>query len=314
MMAQQKALPLIERLPPVRGRLTANAPLSAITWFRVGGPAEVLFRPEDREDLLAFLAGKPRDVPVTVIGVGSNLLVRDGGIPGVVLRLARGFAEIRVEGEEVEAGAAALDVNVAKVAADAGLAGLEFLVGVPGTIGGAARMNAGAYGSELKDVLLWVEAADGQGRVHRLTPAELQLGYRSSGLPADWVVLKARLQARAGEPAEIQARMAEITAQRGATQPVRSRTGGSTFANPPGARAWELIDAAGCRGLRLGGAQVSELHCNFLINTGTATAADLEALGEEVRRRVKRVCGIKLRWEIKVIGLPANGLPGGGAA
>jgi len=308
MMAQEKPLPsLLERLPPVRGRLTAGAPLSAITWFRVGGPAEVLFRPADREDLLAFLAAKPADVPVTVIGVGSNLLVRDGGVPGVVLRLARGFAEILVEGEEVEAGAAALDVNVAKVAADAGLAGLEFLVGVPGTIGGAARMNAGAYGSELKDVVVWVEAADAQGRVHRLAPAELGLAYRSSGLPPNWVVLKARLRGRPDELSSIQARMQAITAQRGATQPVRSRTGGSTFANPPGARAWELIDAAGCRGLKIGGAQVSELHCNFLINTGTATAADLEALGEEVRRRVKRVTGIKLRWEIKVIGLPAGG-------
>ncbi len=307
MMAQQKVIPLIERLSPVRGRLSVEAPLSTITWFRVGGPAEVLFRPEDRADLLAFLAAKPPEVPVTVIGVGSNLLVRDGGIAGVVLRLARGFAEILVEGEEVEAGAAALDVNVAKVAADAGLGGLEFLVGVPGTIGGAARMNAGAYGSELKDVLVWVEAADARGGVHRLTPAELQLGYRSSGLPADWVVLKARLRGRPAELSDIQARMAAISEQRGATQPVRSRTGGSTFANPPGARAWELIDAAGCRGLRIGGAQVSELHCNFLINTGSATAADLEALGEEVRRRVKRVTGIKLRWEIKVIGQPLAG-------
>lgn len=313
MMAQTKPPPrLLDRLPPVRGRLTPDAPLSAITWFRVGGPAEVLFRPADREDLLAFLAAKPADVPVTVIGVGSNLLVRDGGVPGVVLRLARGFADIAVEGEEVEAGAAALDVNVAKVAADAGLAGLEFLVGVPGTIGGAVRMNAGAYGGELKDAVVWVEAADPQGRVHRLTPAELNLGYRSSGLPPDWIVLKARLRGRPDELAAIRARMEAITSQRGASQPVRSRTGGSTFANPPGARAWELIDAAGCRGLKLGGAQVSELHCNFLINTGTATAADLEALGEEVRRRVKRVTGIKLRWEIKVIGVPAAG-PGGAA-
>jgi len=304
-MAQEKPMPaLLERLPPVRGRLTPGAALSAITWFRVGGPAEVLFRPADREDLLAFLAAKPAEVPVTVIGVGSNLLVRDGGVPGVVLRLARGFAEILVEGEEVEAGAAALDVNVAKVAADAGLGGLEFLVGVPGTIGGAVRMNAGAYGSELKHVVVWVEAADAGGRVHRLTPGELNLGYRSSGLPPDWIVLKARLRGRPDELSGIQARMAAITAQRGASQPVRSRTGGSTFANPPGARAWELIDAAGCRGLRIGGAQVSELHCNFLINTGSATAADLEALGEEVRRRVKRVTGIELRWEIKIIGVP----------
>ena len=307
MMAAARTVPLIERLPAVRGRLSADAPLAQLTWFRVGGPAEVLFRPEDREDLLAFLAAKPADVPVTVIGVASNLLVRDGGIPGVVVRLARGFAAIAAEGEEIEAGAAALDLNVAKVAAEAGIGGLEFLCGVPGTLGGAVRMNAGAYGRELKDVLLWAEVADTRGRVRRLDAAALELSYRHSAVQPGEVVLAVRLKGRREEPAAIQARMQEIQQSRSATQPIRSRTGGSTFANPPGAKAWELIEAAGCRGLTLGGAQVSEQHCNFLINTGSATAADLENLGEEVRRRVKRVTGIELRWEIRIVGERGRG-------
>ncbi|MEX2297373.1 MAG: UDP-N-acetylmuramate dehydrogenase [Dongiaceae bacterium] len=302
--------PLIERLPPVRGRLTENAPLTGITWFRVGGTAEIMFRPADRADLLAFLADLPAGVPVIAIGVGSNLLVRDGGVPGVVLRLGRGFAGIETTGTRVTAGAAALDINVATQAADAGIAGLEFLSGVPGTIGGAMRMNAGAYGTELSDRLVAGEIVDGDGKLRRLTRDEFGFGYRHCALPADTIFLSATLEGSEGDPAAIRARMAEIRNAREASQPIRTRTGGSTFANPrdgSGRKAWELIDAAGCRGLKLGGAQVSELHCNFLINTGNATAADLEALGEEVRRRVRAHEGVELEWEIRRIGVPANG-------
>nr|WP_208539318.1 UDP-N-acetylmuramate dehydrogenase [Algihabitans albus] len=302
---------LLDRLPPVRGRYSENADLARITWFRVGGPAEVSFRPADRADLRAFLAAKPADVPVTVIGVGSNLLVRDGGVPGVVLRLGRDFARMRrAEGDEpegaaLEVGAASLDLMVAKAAAEAGLAGLEFLCGVPGTIGGALRMNAGAYGRELKDALIWAEALDPRGELHRLSPADMGLSYRKSSVPADWIFLGCRLRGQVGDPAEIQTRMREIQESREESQPIRTRTGGSTFKNPPGEKAWQLIDAAGCRGLTVGGAQVSEKHCNFLINTGTATAADIEALGEEVRSRVKAQSGIELEWEIRRIGIAA---------
>jgi UDP-N-acetylmuramate dehydrogenase len=310
-MAAQQHTPLIDRLPAVRGRLSENAPLAGITWFRVGGPAEVMFRPADRDDLLDFLKAKPAEVPVHVLGVASNVLIRDGGLPGVTLRLGRGFADIGAEDGDIVCGAAALDVNVATTAKLAAIAGLEFLSGVPGTIGGAVRMNAGAYGKEIKDVLLWAEAADPQGRVHRLTPDELKFEYRRSALPADWICLGARLQGTPGDAAEIEARMKEIQSQRADSQPIRSRTGGSTFKNPPGHKAWQLIDAAGCRGLKLGGAMVSDKHCNFLINTGTATAADLENLGEEVRRRVKQNSGIELEWEIRRLGLPASD---GGAA
>ena len=298
---------LLDRLPPVRGRYSTNADLANITWFRVGGPAEVSFRPADRDDLLDFLAAKPQDVPLTVIGVGSNLLVRDGGVPGVVLRLGRPFAEMRRgEGATLDVGAACLDLTVAKAAAEASLAGLEFLCGVPGTIGGALRMNAGAYGRELKDALIWAEAADPGGRVHRLSPEDMGLTYRKSAVPKDWIFLGCRLRGEAGDPAVIQARMREIQDSRESSQPIRTRTGGSTFKNPPGEKAWQLIDAAGCRGLQIGGAQVSEKHCNFLINTGTATAADIEALGEEVRRRVKMQSGIELEWEIRRIGVPRS--------
>jgi UDP-N-acetylmuramate dehydrogenase len=308
-MAAQQSTPLIDRLPAVRGRLTANAPLSGITWFRVGGPAEVMFRPADRDDLLDFLKVKPADVPVTVLGVASNVLIRDGGLPGVTLRLGRGFAEVTAEGSDILCGAAVLDVNVARSAKQAGIAGLEFLSGVPGTIGGALRMNAGAYGKETKDVLVWAEAADAAGEVHRLSNAELKFAYRRSALPEDWVCLGARLAGVSGDPAAIDARMKEIQDQRADSQPIRSRTGGSTFKNPPGYKAWQLIDAAGCRGLTIGGAMVSEKHCNFLINTGEATAADLENLGVEVRRRVKAASGVELDWEIKRLGLPAGGAP-----
>jgi UDP-N-acetylmuramate dehydrogenase len=252
-------------------------------------------------------------VPVTVIGVGSNLLVRDGGVPGVVIRLGRGFADIHADGDEVVSGAAALDVNVARVALDARLAGLEFLSGIPGTIGGAVRMNAGAFGGELREILISAEAIDLDGNVHTLTPGDLGFTYRHSELPDDWIVTSARLKGRAGDAADIAQRMDEIRATREDSQPVRVRTGGSTFKNPnvpeaKGRKAWQLIDAAGCRGLTRGGAMVSEKHCNFLINTGTATAADIEALGEEVRRRVFQQSGVVLEWEIQRIGVPAGAL------
>jgi UDP-N-acetylmuramate dehydrogenase len=312
MMAAPVMTPLIERLPAVRGRLTANAPLAGITWFRVGGPAEVMFRPADLDDLVAFLGGKPADTPVTVIGVGSNLLVRDGGVPGVVIRLGRGFAAISALGTAIATGAAALDVNVASVARDGGIGGLEFLVGVPGTIGGALRMNAGAYGRDMADVTVSATAVDLKGRLHRLEPAALGFSYRSSSVPQDWIFVSAELAGRADDPAAIAGCMRKIQAEREASQPIRTRTGGSTFANPAGAasgggRAWELIDAAGCRALRRGGAMVSEKHCNFLINTGVATAADIEALGEEVRRRVEENSGVLLAWEIQRIGVAERG-------
>lgn len=313
MAAAMRPQRLIERLPAVRGRLTENAPLAGITWFRVGGPAEVMFRPADRDDLVAFIANKPADVPATVIGVGSNLLVRDGGVPGVVIRLGRGFADIAIDGTTVQAGAAALDLNVALSTRDAGVAGLEFLSGIPGTIGGALRMNGGAYGKEMKDVTVSAEALDPAGRVHRLSLAELGFTYRHCGVAEDWIFLSAELAGAPDAPKAIAARMQEIQTKREDTQPIRTRTGGSTFANPRGPeaggrRAWELIDGAGCRGLTRGGAVVSEKHCNFLINTGNATAADLEGLGEEVRRRVFEMFGVTLEWEIRRIGVPAGGV------
>lgn len=293
---------LIDRLPRPRGRLTADAPLGPQTWFATGGPAEVLFRPADVEDLAAFLAALPADVPVTVLGVGSNVIVRDGGIRGVVIRLLRGFTGIAVEGREVVAGAGAPDLNVALTAREHALAGLEFLSGIPGTIGGAFPTNAGAYGSELADVLVSAEAVDRTGRIFSVTPAELGLSYRHSAAPPDWIFTSARLRAAPGDQIAITRRIAEIDAARAGSQP-RSRTGGSTFANPPGHKAWELIDRAGCRGLRVGGAQVSEKHTNFLINTGAATASDIERLGEEVRRRVLEQSGVRLEWEIRRLGV-----------
>lgn len=293
---------LAERTPVLRGRVTANADLAKTSWFRVGGPAEVLVRPADEDDLIAFLQQRPA-APITVLGVTSNVLIRDGGIPGYVLKLGRGFASIRHEGTDVIAGAAALDVNIARYAAAAGIGGLEFLVGVPGTLGGALRMNAGAYGSEIRDVLVEAHALDVNGNRLVLDPSAMQLGYRHCGAPRDLVFTGARLRGVPADPAVVEARMAAIQAQREATQPIRSRTGGSTFRNPDGAKAWELIDRAGCRGLRLGGAQVSEQHCNFLINTGNATAAELEDLGEMVRARVLAATGIELRWEIKRLGV-----------
>jgi UDP-N-acetylmuramate dehydrogenase len=305
-MAAQATERLIDRLPRTRGRMSANAALADVTWFRVGGPAEVMFRPEDADDLAAFLRAKPADVPVTVVGVGSNLLVRDGGVPGVVIRLGRGFAAIAATNDGVRAGAAALDLNVALAAREAALEGLEFLSGIPGTIGGALRMNAGAYGREIKDVVISAEAVDEQGGRHSLSLDDLGLSYRRCAVSEHWIFTGATLAARPGDRAAIAARMDEISSARAASQPVRSRTGGSTFANPPGHKAWELIDRAGCRGLMRGGAQVSEKHCNFLINTGSATAADLEGLGEEVRRRVAEKFGIVLEWEIRRIGAPVG--------
>lgn len=304
---------LLVRLPKVRGRLSENAPLGPMTWFGVGGPAEVLFKPEDRSDLADFIAGCPQDVPVTVLGVASNLIVRDGGIPGVVIRMGREFAQIDAHEAAVTAGAAALDINVALTAAKHGIAGLEFLSGIPGTIGGALRMNAGAYGGEVKDILRQADVMMRDGSIKTLSGAEMGLSYRHNDLPEDVIFLGAVLDGRVGDKADIDARMDDIKKKRSETQPIKTKTGGSTFANPPAPqgtdakeapKAWQLIDAAGCRGLKIGGAQVSELHCNFLLNTGGASAADIERLGEEVRKRVAENSGIMLRWEIKRIGVP----------
>ena len=313
MMAARLESTLMNRLPPVRGRLTPNAPLAGFSWFRTGGPAEVLFEPVDVEDLAQFRTGCPADVPVTVIGVASNLLIRDGGVPGVVVRLGKSFSDIAVVGEKVTCGAGAMDVTVARAARDAGLAGLEFLIGIPGTIGGALRMNAGAYGAEIKDVFAAARAVTGRGEIAVLSPAEMALSYRHCGQPEDVIFVEAVLRGRPDDKGAIEARMKEIQQARGESQPVKSRTGGSTFANPltgaaGGRKAWELIDKAGCRGLTRGGAQVSPQHTNFLINTGNATAADLEGLGEEVRRRVQEQTGILLEWEIRRIGEPLEPL------
>jgi UDP-N-acetylmuramate dehydrogenase len=288
----------------VRGTYAENAPLKDLVWFRAGGPAEVLFRPADAEDLATFLYAKPADLPVTVIGVGSNLLIRDGGIPGVVLRLPGSFGKIAAEGTRVRAGAAALDATVARAAAEAGVGGLEFLRGIPGTIGGALRMNAGCYGREIKDVFVEAKAVDGSGNIVTLDASDMGFVYRKSGVPDDLIFVEAVLEGEAGNPDEVRARMSGLVEQRESTQPVKAKTGGSTFKNPPGHKAWQLIDQAGCRGLMHGAAQVSEKHCNFLINTGESTAADIEGLGEDVRARVRDKFGIELEWEIKRVGIP----------
>ena len=310
MMARPKesVSALIAQLPPVRGRLTENAPIGRQTWFGVGGSAEVMFRPADAEDLAAFLALLPERIPVTVIGVGSNLLVRDGGIAGVTVRLGRGFASVNIKHDEVCAGAGALDRIVAFAAANAGLAGLEFLSGIPGTIGGSLRMNAGAYGCEVRDVLVSATALDETGRCRTIDCDKMQLSYRHCGVDPCWIFVEARLRGAANDRDVITRRLAEIRASRESAQPVRARTGGSTFTNPPDEAAWRLIDAAGCRGLVRGGAMVSQKHANFMINTGSATAADLEGLGEEVRRRVYEARGILLEWEICRIGIPVPGI------
>ncbi|HEV2562980.1 MAG TPA: UDP-N-acetylmuramate dehydrogenase [Rhizomicrobium sp.] len=293
---------LRDSLPKVRGTYAENAPLKDLVWFRAGGNAEILFRPADADDLSAFLANKP-NMPVSVIGVGSNLLVREGGIPGVVIRLPASFGKIEAQGSQIRVGTAALDAAVARAAADAGIGGLEFLRGVPGTIGGALRMNAGCYGSEIKDVFVSATAIDARGQKHVLNAADMAFTYRKSGVPEDYIFVEAVLQGNPGNADEIRARMNALVEQRESTQPVKSKTGGSTFKNPPGHKAWQLIDEAGCRGLMVGAAQVSEKHCNFLINTGDATATDIESLGEEVRARVKAKSGVELEWEIKRVGV-----------
>jgi UDP-N-acetylmuramate dehydrogenase len=308
-MSQEFDLPnavpdLSAGMPDLRGRLVANQPLREFTWFRVGGPAQLLFMPEDEADLSYFLAHLPPEIAVTIIGLGSNLIVRDGGIPGVVIRLGRGFGNITVEaGARIRAGAAAPDVKVARAAQDAAIAGLAFLRGIPGAIGGALRMNGGAYGGETKDVLLAARGVDRSGRTHTFNNAEMHYAYRDCGVPEDVIFTEALFRGTAGNPAVIAGEMDRITESREATQPIKSRTGGSTFKNPPGHKAWQLIDAAGCRGLTVGAAQVSELHCNFLINRGGASAADIEKLGEAVRSRVRETSGVELEWEIKRIGV-----------
>jgi UDP-N-acetylmuramate dehydrogenase len=292
--------------PKFRGRVSFDAPLAPFTWFRVGGPADALASPADEDDLAYLLSRLPEEIPVAVIGVGSNLIVRDGGVRGVVIRLGgRAFGGIETSPEaRVTAGAAALDAQVAKAAAEAGIDGLAFLRGVPGAIGGALRMNAGAHGGEVKDTLLRAQGVNRDGTACVFDNAAMGFSYRHSEAPDGVIFTRAVFQGRPGERAEIEAEMARITAAREASQPIREKTGGSTFQNPPGGKAWQLIDAAGCRGLVVGDAQVSTMHCNFLINRGAATAADIEALGEEVRRRVREASGVELHWEIKRIGAP----------
>jgi UDP-N-acetylmuramate dehydrogenase len=296
------------RLPELRGRLAANVVLADITWFRVGGPAQVLFTPADEADLAYFLTNIPADLPVFVIGLGSNLLVRDGGVPGVVVRLGRGFAQTDIEpGHGLRIGAAVPDMQAARAAAKAGLSGLSFYRGIPGSIGGALRMNAGAHGSETKDALIEARGVDRTGRIHTYTPADMHMTYRHSGVPADVIFTSALYQGTPAAPEAIEREMAEVTEYREKHQPIKEKTGGSTFKNPPGHSAWKLVDAAGCRGLRVGGTKVSEMHCNFLINDQGATAEDIERLGETVRARVKANSGIALQWEIVRLGLPLPG-------
>ena len=285
-----------------------GAPLADITWFRVGGPAEVLFAPADEDDLAYFLKGTPASVPVFTVGLGSNLLVRDGGVGGVVIRLGRGFSEIKVEGgQRLRAGTAVPDVKVARAAADAGISGLAFYRGIPGSIGGALRMNAGAHGRETKDVLVEARALDRQGNVHVLPLADMGFTYRHCEVPHDWIFTEALFEGEPGDPKEILRQMEEVADYREKNQPIKERTGGSTFKNPPGSSAWQLIDAAGCRGFRVGGAKVSEMHCNFLVNDRQATGEDVERLGETVRARVKAASGVELQWEIIRAGRPLPG-------
>jgi UDP-N-acetylmuramate dehydrogenase len=291
-------------MPELRGRLLANQPLADSAWFRVGGPAQALFMPDDENDLAYFLAKLPLDMPLMVLGAASNVIIRDGGIPGVLVRLGNRFSEIAIEeGLRVRSGTGVLDVRVSRAARDAGIAGLEFLSGIPGGIGGALRMNAGAYGGETKNILVEARGVDRAGNIRTFSNADMHYTYRHSGAPEDAIFTQALFQGRAGDPEAIGAAMADIAAKRKASQPP-NKTCGSTFKNPPGGKAWQLIDAAGCRGLTVGAAQVSELHCNFLINLGGATAADIEMLGETVRRRVKENSGVDLDWEIKRIGVP----------
>jgi UDP-N-acetylmuramate dehydrogenase len=298
------AADLRAKIPGLRGTLEANAPTAQLSWFRTGGPAQILFTPADEDDLASFLAGLDAELPVLVVGLGSNLLIRDGGLPGIVIRLGKAFGEIGIEpGHRIRAGAAAPDVKVARAAAEAGIAGLSFLRGIPGTIGGALRMNGGAYGGETKDVLVEARGLTRRGDKVTISNAEMGFTYRHTNVPEDVIFTEALFEGSSGDSAAILSEMNAITEARSSTQPVNTRTGGSTFKNPPGNKAWELIDAAGCRGLRIGDAQVSEMHCNFLINHGSATAAEIEGLGEEVRRRVRETSGIELQWEIKRVGI-----------
>lgn len=304
---------LIAATPDLRGRLSANASLADVTWFRVGGPAQVLFTPADEADLAYFLKHKPSDVAVQVVGLGSNLLVRDGGVPGVVIRLGRGFGEIKVDGQRLRAGTAIPDVKVSRAAAEAGIRGLAFYRGIPGSIGGALRMNAGAHGRETKDCLVGARAVDAQGNIHVLSLADMGFTYRHCGIPKDWIFTEATFEGERGDPAEILKEMDEVADYREKNQPIKERTGGSTFKNPDGHSAWKLVDQAGCRGMRVGGAKVSEMHCNFLINDKQATGEDVEALGETVRARVLAQSGIALDWEIIRLGMPKPGRPTGEA-
>lgn len=301
-------------MPELRGRLTANVMLQDITWFRVGGPAQMLFSPADEADLAYFLKRKPNALPVFVIGLGSNLLVRDGGIEGVVIRLGRGFQSITIEdGHRIRAGTAVPDVKVARAAADAGIAGLAFYRGIPGSIGGALRMNAGAHGTETKDVLIEARAVDLAGNIHVLSLADMGFTYRHCAISPDWIFTEALFEGRPGDPAEILKQMDEVAQYREQNQPIKDRTGGSTFKNPPGHSAWKLVDQAGLRGYRIGGAKVSDMHCNFLINDQGASGEDVERLGETIRARVKQTSGVTLEWEIIRLGKPLAGHPTGEA-
>lgn len=307
MMTASRVRPqLLDQLPPVRGSYEPMANLGQRSWFRVGGPAEVLFSPADVEDLSTFLKACPSDIPMTVIGLGSNTLVRDGGVPGIVIRLGKAFSTVSVYDTILRCGAGIADASVATAARGAALTGLEFLTGIPGTVGGALRMNAGAYGREIKDVFVSASALDRNGAIQVLSPADMGFEYRSTAVDENWIFVGAELKGEPGDKDAITARIREIRTEREAAQPTQARTGGSTFANPPGQKAWALIDDAGCRGLTIGGARVSEKHTNFLINTGAASASDIETLGDEVRRRVMKNSGVDLHWEIRRIGVNAD--------
>ena len=296
---------LRKTIPGLRGPLDPNAAMAPLSWFRTGGPAQILFTPVDEADLSHFMAGLPADLPWMVVGLGSNLLVRDGGLPGVVIRLGKGFSGIEIDGLTVKAGAGAPDVKVARAAAEAGISGLSFLRGIPGAVGGALRMNGGAYGGETKDVFVSARAVKRDGSFVILDAGAMGFAYRRCMAPADLIFTEAAFRGPAGDPGQILTEMQKITESRSSTQPVNTRTGGSTFKNPIGHSAWKLVDEAGCRGLTIGGAQVSPMHTNFLVNLGTATAADIETLGETVRERVKAHSGVELEWEIKRVGVHA---------
>ncbi len=296
---------LISRLPEVRGTLLENAPLAPQTWFRVGGPAEILFHPADTDDLSYFLSKTPLAIPVTILGAASNVLIRDGGLPGVVIRLGPAFGQAKVEGDAIRAGGAAVKMNVSRAAQGAGIAGMEFFCGIPGTIGGGLRMNAGSYGGEFKDIVVAADIVERDGACRTLASHQIGFSYRHANIAGDTIFISTLLQGETDKPAEIAKRMADIQKKRRASQPMGQQTCGSTFANPENdpRPSWKLIEEAGCRGLRRGQVKVSEKHCNFLINTGKATASEIEGLGEEVRARVRDKFGIELRWEIQRIGV-----------